>query len=100
RRQMRTSRSVTRSRGTASAIEARVSLIEGAPGEQEEHVLQRTAPDQDRVGVDAVRTELGRGLVALRRVHEDPVAEGLDALPDAGESGQHGLLLLVGGEAE
>src|SRR5262245_4377883 len=77
RSQVRASRSVTRSIGTRSASAVRASLIERPPREVEEDVLQRAAPDQDRLGLDPGRSRLPDRLVAVGGVHQHAVGQGL-----------------------
>src|SRR5262245_28256827 len=108
RRHRPASRSATRSMGTAAASVSRAdpvtvpaaSLIEGASGEGEEHVLERGAADEHRVGPDAVAGDAGQRLVTVRRVQQDPVAQRLDAIAEGTERLERCVLLLGQGGAK
>src|SRR5207237_10904142 len=77
------SRSRTRSMGGATAT----SVLQGAPGEYQEDVLQGAPPHQYRGRPQPVAGDkLGRA-VAVPRVHQDPVGQHLHTLPGAVEPG-------------
>src|SRR5438876_9937119 len=76
-RKMRASRSTTRSMAGACILG---SVLEGAPGEQEEHVLESAAAHQHRLGMDAVAADARHGGVAIGRGHEDAGGEPVDGV--------------------
>src|SRR5258706_6614800 len=90
RLKMRASRSTTRSMGRLMVA----SLLQRAPGEGEEHVLERAPPHVRRLDVDPAGRELLQRGVAVARVDDDPVGHVLDAITRA-VGARQGLVVLA-----
>src|SRR5258708_3284438 len=75
----RASRSTTRSIGRLIVA----SLLQRAPGEREEHVLERAPPHVGGLDADPARRKLSQRGAAVTRVDDDPVGDVLDAIARA-----------------